>query len=258
MIKNEILNQINQRKSIIFVQMKKLMERKKYVIIMAAGSGTRMGASMPKQFLKLEGKAILQRTIEVFLEACPGITVVTVLPEDFIGYWREYCLEKNFICPQVIVPGGITRFHSVRNALERVPDGVVVAVHDGVRPLVTADMVKYVFAEASDVPAVIPVVPCVDTLKVLRKEEDRLVAVEGAVADRSLLYGAQTPQVFHSELLKSAYSLAYDTSFTDDASVVQKYGKSLSYVMGERLNIKITTREDILLARAVIDLRNKD
>ena len=90
------------------------MERKKYVIIMAAGSGTRMGAGRPKQFLELEGKAILQKTMEVFLNACPGISVITVLPQDFIGYWREYCLENNFVCPQILVPGGITRFHSVR------------------------------------------------------------------------------------------------------------------------------------------------
>ena len=91
------------------------MERKRFVIIMAAGSGTRMGAGSPKQFLELGGKAILQRTIEVFLEACPGINVVTVLPHDFISWWREYCLDRNFVCPQVLVPGGITRFHSVRN-----------------------------------------------------------------------------------------------------------------------------------------------
>ena len=83
---------------------------------MAAGSGTRMGAGMPKQFLDMDGKTVLQRTIEVFLEACPGISVVTVLPEDFIDYWKECCLKQNFICPQILVKGGITRFHSVRNA----------------------------------------------------------------------------------------------------------------------------------------------
>lgn len=233
------------------------MDRRRYVIIMAAGSGTRMGADLPKQFLKLDGKAILQRTIEVFLEACPGITVVTVLPQDYIEYWRNYCLRHNFICPQITVPGGITRFHSVRNALNKIPDGAVVAVHDGVRPLVTAGLVRDMFESAADVPALIPVLPCVDTMKVLRKEGDELKTMEGAVADRSVLYAAQTPQIFHSEVLKSAYSLPYDTSFTDDASVVQKYDVSLSYTMGERLNIKITTQEDLLLAGAVMSLRNK-
>ncbi len=232
------------------------MDRRRYVIVMAAGSGTRMGADLPKQFLKLDGKAILQRTIEVFLEACPGITVVTVLPQDYIEYWRSYCLRHNFICPQITVPGGITRFHSVRNALNKIPDGAVVAVHDGVRPLVTAGLVRDMFETAAEVPALIPVLPCVDTMKVLRKEGDELKTMEGAAADRSVLYAVQTPQIFHSEVLKSAYSLPYDTSFTDDASVVQKYDVSLSYTMGERLNIKITTQEDLLLAGAVMSLRN--
>lgn len=234
------------------------MERRRYVIVMAAGSGTRMGAALPKQFLELDGKVILQKAIEVFLEACPGITVVTVLPPDFIDYWRSHCLEHNFICPQVIVPGGITRFHSVRNALEKIPDGALVAVHDGVRPLVTAGLVRNMFGMAEKVPALIPVLPCIDTMKVLRKDGNELKTVEGAVADRSVLYAAQTPQIFHSEVLKSAYSLPYDTLFTDDASVVQKYNVSLSYTMGERLNIKITTQEDLLLAEAVMSLRDKD
>lgn len=231
------------------------MERKKYVIIMAAGSGTRMGAGMPKQFLELDGKAILHRTIEVFLEACPGISVVTVLPHDHIGYWREYCLDHNFICPQILVPGGITRFHSVRNALARVPEGALVAVHDGVRPLLTVQFVREIFCKAEGVDGLIPVTPCTDTIKVLEKNGDALSAVPGATADRSVLYGAQTPQIFRSEVLKSAYAMAYDTAFTDDASVVEKYGKSLSYVIGERLNIKITTQEDLVLARAVLSVR---
>lgn len=234
------------------------MERKKYVIIMAAGSGTRMGAGRPKQFLELEGKAILQKTIEVFLNACPGISVITVLPQDFIGYWREYCLENNFVCPQILVPGGITRFHSVRNALDRVPEGALVAVHDGVRPLLSEGLVRDMFEKAEGVPALIPVTPCVDTMKVLENKDGELVAVPGAKADRSVLYGAQTPQIFHSEILKEAYAMPYDTSFTDDASVVEKYGKSLFYVVGERLNIKITTQDDLLLARAILSVKSQD
>ena len=230
------------------------MDRKKYLIVMAAGSGTRMGAQVPKQFLELGGKAILRRTIEVFLEACPGISVITVLPEAHIPYWRNYCLEHNFICPQVIVKGGITRFHSVRNALSKVPDGALAAVHDGVRPLVSPGLVRKMFAEAEEKGALIPVVLCVDTMKVLEKNGDELVPVAGRTVDRSVLFGAQTPQVFHSELLKAAYSLPYDTSFTDDASVVERYGKNLSYMMGERFNIKITTQEDLVLAKAILTL----
>ena len=222
---------------------------------MAAGSGTRMGAQVPKQFIEIDGKAILQRTIEVFLEACPGISVVTVLPESFIPYWKNYCILHNFICPQVIVKGGITRFHSVRNALERVPEGAVVGIHDGVRPLVTPALVADMFAQAEYVQALVPVVPCVDTMKVLRRNGEVLEAVPGETVDRSVLWGAQTPQVFHSKLLKDAYTQPFDTAFTDDASVVEKYGKSLSYTMGERLNIKITTQEDLVLAKAIMSMR---
>ena len=225
---------------------------------MAAGSGTRMGAGMPKQFLDMDGKAVLQRTIEVFQEACPGISVVTVLPEDFIDYWKDYCLSHNFICPQMLVKGGITRFHSVRNALERIPDGALAAVHDGVRPLITPSKVRELFDLAEDNVGVIPVTPCVDTMKVLKPTQQKDVWEEaGEEADRSVLFGAQTPQVFKSEVLKEAYSQAYDPSFTDDASVVVKHGKSLSYVLGERLNIKITTPEDLVMAKAITALRKK-
>ena len=230
------------------------MLRKRYVVIMAAGSGTRMGSKTPKQFIELGGKAILRKTIEVFLEACPGISVITVLPEAHMAYWRQYCLEHNFICPQVLVKGGITRFHSVRNALAKIPEGALVAVHDGVRPLVSSALVRRMFDEAETKGALIPVIPCVDTMKVLEKRGEELVSVAGATVDRSMLYGAQTPQIFHSEILKSAYALPYDTAFTDDASVVDKYGKNLSYTMGERFNIKITTQEDLMLAEAIASL----
>ena len=227
------------------------MDRKRYVVIMAAGSGSRMGSEIPKQFMQIDGKAILQKTIEVFTEACPDVSVITVLPEAHMQYWRQYCLENNFTCPQILVRGGITRFHSVRNALERVPDNSIVAVHDGVRPLISRKLVAEMFMKAEDVPALIPVIPCVDTMKVLEMREGELLTVPGAHVDRSTLWGAQTPQVFHSEIIKEAYSQAYDTSFTDDASVVERYGKNLSYVIGERFNIKITTQDDMVLAEAI-------
>ena len=230
------------------------MGRKKYVIVMAAGSGTRMGSELPKQFIELDGKAILQMTIETFLKACPDVSVITVLPEAHMAYWRNYCLQHNFTCPQVLVKGGITRFHSVRNALAKVPEGAVVAVHDGVRPLASEALVASMFESAESLPALIPVIPCVDTMKVLESKDGQLVTIPGASVDRSVLFGAQTPQIFHSEIIKEAYSQAYDTAFTDDASVVEKYGKNLSYVMGERFNIKLTTQEDLLLARAILSL----
>ena len=221
---------------------------------MAAGSGTRMGSELPKQFIELGGKAILQRTIEIFLKASPGIKVVTVLPEAHIEYWKSYCLDHNFICPQIIVKGGITRFHSVKNALSRVPDEAIVAVHDGVRPLVSPAFVRQMFQIAQEKEALIPVIPGVDTMKVLNRKGDELVTAPGQSVDRSVLFGAQTPQIFHSEILKQAYDQAYDTAFTDDASVVDKYGKNLSYLIGERFNIKITTKDDIILADAILSL----
>jgi 2-C-methyl-D-erythritol 4-phosphate cytidylyltransferase len=171
-----------------------------------------------------------------------------------MAYWKNYCLERNFICPQILVKGGITRFHSVRNALSRIPEGAVVAVHDGVRPLVSPRLVKDMFEMAVTTPGIIPVTPCVETIKVLEKKGEKLVSVPEESVDRSRLFGAQTPQIFHSEIIKEAYSLPYDTAFTDDASVVEKYGKNLSYVMGERFNIKLTTQEDLLLARAILSL----
>ena len=230
---------------------------------MAAGSGTRMGAEKPKQFIELEGKAILQRTIEVFKDAYPDISVVTVLPEQHIEYWKDYCYRKSFVCPQILVKGGITRFHSVKNALKKVPDGAVVAVHDGVRPFVSVDLVRCLFDEAESAVSAIPVLPCVDTMKVLSKTTDNqgrevLAAIPGASVDRSVLFGAQTPQVFHSEVLKQAYEQAFDTAFTDDASVVEKYGKNLSYLIGERFNIKITTRDDLVIAGAVMSMLGKN
>lgn len=231
------------------------MSREKYVVIMAAGSGSRMGAELPKQFLELDGKAILHKTIELFRDAVPGVRVITVLPEAYIDYWKDYCIRRNFTCPQVLVKGGITRFHSVKNALERVPDGALVAVHDGVRPLVTEKFLREIFAAAEDVNGLIPVLPCIDTMKVLKPENEVLKSVSGVEADRSVLYGAQTPQIFRSELLKQAYQQPFSPAFTDDASVMEKNGKSLSYVIGERLNIKITTQEDLILARAIYSLR---
>ena len=228
---------------------------------MAAGSGTRMGAEMPKQFLQLDGKMILRRTIETVVAACPGVKVIVVLPEQFIDFWKDYCYRSSMIYPQILVKGGITRFHSVRNALEKVPDGALVAIHDGVRPLVTEQLIQRLYQKADKCQSAIPVVPCIDTMKVLQHKvwedgSESWTDIPDQKADRSVLYGAQTPQVFHSELLKAAYSQAYDTEFTDDASVVARYGKSLSYISGEKLNMKITTKEDLILAEAVLKIRN--
>ena len=230
------------------------MDRKKFLVIPAGGSGVRMGADVPKQFLLLDGKPILRLTIERFLEAVPDIHVVTVLPEAHIGWWRQYCAKDGFTCPQKMVEGGFTRFHSVKNALQHIPDGAIVAVHDSVRPLISVAKIRELFAAAESAPAVIPATPCTDTLKAVSKREDGAFEVTGSV-DRSAVWGVQTPQIFHSEVLKKAYDRGYDTLFTDDASVVSAAGIPVLCIEGERTNIKITTPEDLLLAQAVLSLK---
>ena len=226
---------------------------------MAAGSGSRMGGELPKQFLPLGGVPILRRTVDKFLHALPGVRIVTVLPKDSIPYWKDYCAQHFSHCPQLLVEGGITRFHSVRNALEKIPDGALVAVQDGVRPLLSTDLIRRMAERMERERALIPVVPMVDTLKVLSREADgTLHTVGGAVADRALIYGAQTPQWFRSEDLRAAYAQAYDTAFTDDASVALRKGIPLSYIEGERYNLKITTPDDLPLAEAILKLAGED
>ena len=226
---------------------------------MAAGSGTRMGGEMPKQFLPLGGIPILRRTIERFTRACPEARIVTVLPKDSIPWWKEYCAAHFSHCTQLMVEGGITRFHSVRNALAKIPDGVVVAVHDGVRPLVSEDLIRRMAARMDEVRALIPVVPMVDTLKVLDRDAGgELRTAEGRQVDRASIFGAQTPQMFRSEDLREAYAQAYDVAFTDDASVALKKGIPLSYIEGERFNLKITTPDDLQLAEAILRITGEN
>lgn len=233
------------------------MERKKYLVIVAGGRGERMGSDIPKQFLLLGGIPILQRSISAFVDAIPGIEVICVLPQGEIERWKDLCIKYAFTQKHSVVCGGISRFHSVKNALAKVPDGAIVAVHDGVRPLVSADFLKGLFAKISQgnaltpdgrsagpvgIRALIPVLPVTDTLHNTAGEDP----------DRSTLLAAQTPQLFLSEDLKDAYSLAYSTSFTDDASVAKAKGIPLCFTEGERYNIKITTPDDLVLAEKLL------
>jgi len=224
--------------------------QEKYAIIVAGGKGTRMGADKPKQFLEIDGKPILQHTVEKFKSADESVRIIVVLPKDHVETWKQLCYEKKCICPQTIVCGGITRFHSVRNALAKVPAGALVAVHDGVRPLASEQLILSLFDVAEKKGAAVPVTPCIETIKVLGDMDDEGLRQSraGEHADRSVLFGAQTPQVFASDLLKAAYERPFDTSFTDDASVVEAAGGTVHYLLGERSNIKITTPEDLELA----------
>ena len=223
------------------------MSRAVYAVFVAGGSGTRMGGDVPKQFLDLGGIPILQRSVERFLDAAPDSRVIVVLPERHLDQWQELCLQHAVSFPQTIVHGGMTRFHSVQNALGKVPDGAIVSIHDGVRPLFTPGLVRAML-DRMQLPggpqALIPAVPVTDTL---RSTDPSLPA-----PDRSRLVAVQTPQMFLSEVLKQAYRLPYDTAFTDDASVAERAGARIELFPGEKYNLKITTPEDLALARLLI------
>ncbi len=222
------------------------MQRQVYVIFVAGGSGTRMGGGVPKQFIRIGGRTVLQRSIERFAEAVPGMRAVTVLPKAHFRTWKNICLEDSFDFPQTLVEGGITRFQSVRNALAKVPDGAVVMIHDGVRPFVGAELIRRMLAMMEDGAGggVIPVLPVTDTLR---------STVPGVPdPDRGAVVAVQTPQVFLSEDIKRAYGRAYELSFTDDASVASGCGIAVRMTGGEKFNIKITTPEDLVLGEAIL------
>ena len=225
------------------------MSKKVYGVFVAGGSGVRMGTDVPKQFLILGGRPILQQSIMKFLQACPELVPVVALPQDHIQTWKRLCAEYHFDLPQIVVEGGITRFHSVRNALAKVPDGAMVFIHDGVRPLISVDLIRRILETSNEQRSVIPVIPVTDTLKSLVPAGDGTLKAGGEPdPDRAKLFGAQTPQLFPSELIKKAYETGYDQSFTDDASVARASNIPLTYIEGERYNIKITTPEDLFLA----------
>ena len=231
------------------------MERKKYLMLMAGGSGTRMGSAMPKQFLEISGKAILHLTLEKFCSVVPDIKVIVVLPETHIHLWRQYCLERNVAVPQTIVKGGISRFHSVRNGLEKVPDGATVAIHDGVRPLLSRGMIEKMFSMSGKIPALVPVIPCADTMRMLKREKaydgkERLVGMHGAAPDRNVLFRVQTPQIFRTEEILDAYGRYPFTEADDDLQVHMQAGYSSTFSVGSPQNRKITFAEDIPDAKA--------
>ena len=230
-----------------------MKEKIVYGVFVAGGSGTRMGTEIPKQFLELAGRTILEHSIRRLLEACPALVPVVVLPPEHIPTWKKICTAACFDLPQILVEGGITRFHSVRNALGKVPDGEMVLIHDGVRPLVSPELVRKMLRTAQDSRAVIPVCPVTDTLKRLEPAADgTLVPTDAPDPARAGLYGAQTPQLFPSEQIKQAYTQGYSEAFTDDASVARAAKIPLTYIIGERYNIKITTPEDLFVAEKLL------
>lgn len=218
---------------------------KLYAVIVAAGSGTRMGTDIPKQFLELAGKPVLMHTIERFLTFSNSIHIITVLPGEYLEFWDQLKKKYTFTLPHIIVRGGETRFISVRNGLEYVDDDALVAVHDAVRPLVSIGTIKRCFETAGEYGNAIPVISPSDTLRIVNEENSKPV-------DRLLVKQIQTPQVFHSRLLKKAYCQSYLPEFTDDATVLEKTGEKIRLVDGNRENIKITNPEDLIIAEHLL------
>jgi len=218
---------------------------KLYAVIVAAGSGTRMGTDIPKQFLELAGKPVLMHTIERFLTFSNSIHIITVLPGEYLEFWDQLKKKYTFTQPHIIVRGGETRFISVRNGLEYVDDDALVAVHDAVRPLVSIGTIKRCFETAGEYGNAIPVISPSDTLRIVNEENSKPV-------DRLLVKQIQTPQVFHSRLLKKAYCQSYLPEFTDDATVLEKTGEKIRLVDGNRENIKITNPEDLIIAEHLL------
>lgn len=219
---------------------------KKYVLIVAGGKGLRMGTDLPKQFIPLKDKPLLMHTLHVFYEWDATAELLLVLPESHQAYWRMLCTELNFTIPHIIVTGGETRFHSVRNGLKEIHEPGLIAIHDGVRPFVTSEVISACFSEAATFGAAIPVVPIVDSIR----QRDGEVSFP---VNRNAYCAVQTPQVFVSAILHSAYAQPYSTSFTDDASVVEAAGGYIHLVDGSRENIKITTSADLLYAKALLE-----
>lgn len=217
----------------------------KSIVIVAGGKGLRMGGDIPKQFLPVKGMPVLMRTIQRFYDYDNAMQIVLVLPEAQQGYWKQLCEEYHFSLPYVLANGGETRFHSVRNGIAKVDEGVgLIGVHDGVRPFVSVETIAACFDEAARCGAVVPVIDVVETVRHLR--------AEGSVTvPRSEYRLVQTPQVFDAALLRRAYGQAYTDFFTDDASVVERYGHAVSLVQGNRENIKITTPYDMRIAEVL-------
>jgi len=232
-----------------------------FCIVVAGGKGLRMGSDLPKQFLPIGGRPVLMHTLETFERAIPGIRLVLVLPKDQQTFWQDLCAKHHFILPHTIADGGTTRFHSVKSGLQRLcPSGkdaedALVAVHDGVRPFASAEVIRRTFDAAREHGAAIPVVPVVETVRQLLPTATvpaPFGAGKSITVDRSLYRLVQTPQTFQLPLLLRAYEQPYTEAFTDDASVVEALGHPITLVEGNRENIKITTPFDLRIAEALL------
>jgi 2-C-methyl-D-erythritol 4-phosphate cytidylyltransferase len=216
-----------------------------YVVIVAGGSGKRMGMDTPKQFLELAGRPVLMHTIELFRKFSDTIEIITVLPENQLRFWTDLQKKYSFDIPHTLVRGGSKRFLSVKNGLEFVNPPGLVAIHDGVRPLVRIETIRRCFEVAEKYGNAIPVISPSDSLRCEDKKGNVPV-------DRTRIKQVQTPQVFDVAKIKKAYQQGFDPSFTDDAMVLEKTGEKIRLVDGNRENIKITNPEDLFIAQTLL------
>ena len=219
---------------------------KRSVVIVAGGSGTRMGSDLPKQYMHLAGKPVIAHTIECFRKFDPSILVVVVISREHSDLWEPVGAGFRGI---VTATGGESRYHSVRSGLARVPRGTVVGVHDAVRPLVGPDLLERCYRIADETGSAVPVLEVGDTIRKVNQSGG------SELVDRTILRRVQTPQVFQSELLKEAYDRTSHSDFTDDASVFESFHGKVSLVQGEDSNIKITRPVDLHLAGMLIAFR---
>jgi 2-C-methyl-D-erythritol 4-phosphate cytidylyltransferase len=217
-----------------------------HAIIVAGGSGSRMQSPQPKQFLAIGGQPILMHTIRRFHEFDPTMQLVVVLPQDQIAIWQALCFTHVFEIRHEVVAGGASRFASVKNGLAAItaPDGVV-AVHDGVRPFVPVGVIAGAFAVAADAGNAVVAVPLKESIRQLLKTRSKAM-------DRSRYRLIQTPQCFRLPVLRKAYLLPEEHTFTDDAAVVERFGQKINLVDGSYENLKITTPEDLIWAEAFL------
>jgi 2-C-methyl-D-erythritol 4-phosphate cytidylyltransferase len=216
-----------------------------YAIIVAGGSGKRMGAEIPKQFLELAGRPVLMHTLERFKLFNNTIEIITVLPENQLRFWIDLQKKHSFTVPHTLVKGGSNRFFSVRNGLKFVNIPSMVAIHDGVRPFVSIDTIKRCFDTAEKLGNAIPTISPAESLRIMTEQGSLPI-------NRLNVKQIQTPQVFNAGLIKNAYLQKYSPEFTDDATVLERTGEKINLIEGNRENIKITNPEDLLISTALL------
>ena len=242
-----------------------------YIIILAGGKGLRMGSDIPKQFLPIGGMPVLMHTLKRFREYSKELKIILVLPKQQQVYWQTLCEEYHFQEDYLIANGGETRFHSIKNGLQLIPDDAqgLVGVHDGVRPFPSVEVIRNCYETARREGSAIPVIPVVETIRHLEvkglrsKVKGQRSEIKGQCSmfnvqcsktvPRDEYRLVQTPQVFDIQLHKKAYAQDYRDSFTDDASVVESMGHAVALVEGNRENIKITTPFDCIVAEGIIN-----